>query len=86
MRKKYHSPELRHEAIRQVVEYRQSAKDVAEQLHIGQDTVRVWVRRYREERTTPSAKPAGRADRASMTAEREWVKRMIERHLLSRAG
>lgn len=86
MRRKYHSPELRREAIRQVVEYRHSARDVAEQLHIGQDTVRVWVRRHREERTTSPAYLAGVSERASTAAERELLQRMIEMHLLRKAG
>lgn len=83
MRRKYHSPELRREAIRQVVEYRQSAKDVARQLHLGQDTVRVWVRRHREDRAgTSTAGTAG----TPTTTERELLKHMIEMHLQRRAG
>ena len=39
MRKRYHPPELRREAIRLVIEYRQPIKDVAEQLDLTQDTV-----------------------------------------------
>lgn len=50
MQKKYYSPELRREAIRQVVEFRLPAKAVAERLHVGKDAVGVWVRRYRERR------------------------------------
>lgn len=86
MRKKYHSPELRREAVRQVVQYRQPVKDVAEQLHLGQDTVRVWVRRHREERTAASANPAIELGRTSKTTERELLKRMIEMHLLKDVG
>ncbi|CAM5583306.1 transposase [Rhodanobacter lindaniclasticus] len=86
MRKKYHSPELRREAVRQVIEYRQPVKDVAEQLHLGEDTVRVWVRRHREERTASSTNPAAGLGRAARMTEHELLKRMIERHLLKEAG
>lgn len=85
MRKKYHSPELRREAVRQVIEFRQPVKDVAEQLHLGQDTVRVWVRRHREERTSSRTNATG-PGRASRMAEHDLLKRMIEMHLLKQVG
>lgn len=85
MRKKYHPPELRREAVRQVIEFRQPIKDVAEQLHLGQDTVRVWVRRHREERTSSPTNATG-FGRVSRTTEHELLKRMIEMHLLKQVG
>ena len=84
MRKKYHSPELRHEAIRQVIELRQSAKAVAEDLQVGHDAVRVWVRRYREERAVVSMSAAIKAKDVLKAAERELLRRQIEMNLLSR--
>ena len=86
MRKKYHPPELRREAVRQVVEYRQPIKDVAEHLHLGQDTVRVWVRRHREKRMAASTGPAVGPGRVSMTRDHDLLKRIIEMHLQKQAG
>ena len=87
MRKRYHSPELRREAIRQVVEYRQPIKDVAEQLHLPQDTVRVWVRRHREDRTAARLMaPELRNARVPAPTEGDLLRRMIELHLLKATG
>jgi transposase-like protein len=87
MRKRYHPPELRREAIRLVIEYRQPIKDVAEQLQLPQDTVRVWVRRHREGRVAAKAAiPDPRSARLSTPEERELLMRMIELHLLKATG
>ncbi|WP_168709626.1 transposase [Rhodanobacter lindaniclasticus] len=87
MRKRYHSPELRREAIRQVVKYRQPIRDVAEQLHLPQDTVRVWVRRHREDRTAAKLMATElRIARAPAPTERDLLQRMIELHLLKATG
>lgn len=87
MRKRYHPPELRREAIRQVIEYRQPIKDVAEQFHLTQDTVRVWVRRHREGRVAAkAARPDPGGDRLSTPEQRDLLMRMIEQHLLKATG
>lgn len=86
MRRQYHSPELRSEAVRQVVEYRQPIKDVAEQLHLPRDTVRVWVRRHREGRSVTAVDPLAGLARRFRTPEQKLLRRMIEKHLLEQAG
>ncbi len=44
-----YSPEFRAQACRQVLEFSRPRREVAEDLGINADTLRVWLRRSRDE-------------------------------------
>jgi transposase-like protein len=50
MRTRFYPDELKAAAIKLVVERRLPASEVAAQLHVQTDAVRVWVRRFRSNR------------------------------------
>ncbi|MEO6800486.1 MAG: transposase [Rhodanobacter sp.] len=86
MRKRYHSPELRRDAVRQVIQYRQPIRDVAKQYDLPLDTVRVWVRRHRESGVAISANDSINLSGTARTPQHDQLRRMIEMHLLNEVG
>jgi transposase-like protein len=51
MRTKFYSDELKAEAVRLVVEKRYSAAEVASAFNIRNETVLIWVKRFRDRRS-----------------------------------
>ena len=51
MRTKFYSDELKAEAVRLVVEKRYSAAKVASAFNIRNETVLIWVKRFRDRRS-----------------------------------
>lgn len=85
MRTRFYPEALKAEAVRLVVERRQSAIEVAAQLDIPGEAVRVWVRRYRSSRSRLSEVGWLNAEMREMAMERNVLMKLATR-LIAGAG
>ena len=79
MRPRFYPEDLKAEAVRLVVERRQTICSVASQLDIPSDAVRVWVRRYRCSRSRTSEVNRLKTEMHEMAIERNVLVKLASR-------
>lgn len=79
MRTKFYPEGLKAEAVRLVVERRQTIAEVALQMDIPSEAVRVWVRRFRSNQFRQSETNRLRAEMREMTMERNVLMKLASR-------
>lgn len=79
MRPRFYPEELKAEAVRLVVERRQSVCSVASQLDIPSEAVRIWVRRYRCSRARTSEVNRLKTEMHEMAMERNVLVKLASR-------
>jgi transposase-like protein len=79
MRPKFYPEVLKAEAVRLVVERRQTIVRVASQLDIPSEAVRVWVRRYKYSRFRTSEVSRLKTEMHEMAMERNVLVKLASR-------
>lgn len=79
MRTRFYPEGLKAEAVRLVVERRQTVTEVALQLDIPSEAVRVWVRRYKSSRFRMSEVSRLKTEMHEMAMERNVLMKLASR-------
>lgn len=81
-----YTPEFRAEAVRLVTEFSRPIVDVAQELHINSETLRVWVNRAKRASVVKSDSDADREAKELVRLQRRNVELEMENAFLKKAA